>query len=246
MENVNNSYFDGYYKDIWKSIIPGELTVKEIEFILSYFNLQPGNKILDLMCGYGRHTLALARKGIEVTAIDNLNDYINEVSEIAKAEHLPVKAIKADVIDYNTGELFKLALCMGNSLNFFSEQETSRLLSSIYNQLEKGGHLLIHTWSLAEIAIKQFTEKSWSNIDGMKYLADAKYLFDPARIETETTIILPDGTTETKMAIDYIFSVAEMTSMLAKTGFVVKEFYSIPGRKKFKIGDPRAYIVAIK
>ena len=32
--------------------------------MLQYFNLQPESKVLDLMCGYGRHAIALAKKGI--------------------------------------------------------------------------------------------------------------------------------------------------------------------------------------
>ena len=62
MENINDSYFDGYYKELWRSIIPGELTIKEVDFMLPYFHLQPGSKVLDLMCGYGRHAIALAQK----------------------------------------------------------------------------------------------------------------------------------------------------------------------------------------
>ena len=76
MENVNNTYFDGYYKEIWRSYIPPELTVKETDFMIRHFNLQPGNKVLDIMCGYGRHAIALAEKGISVTAVDNLSEYI--------------------------------------------------------------------------------------------------------------------------------------------------------------------------
>jgi len=34
--------------------------------------------------------------------------------------------------------------------------------------------------------------------------------------------------------------------MLKEAGFVMKEIYSIPGRRKFALGDPRAYIVAEK
>jgi len=37
-----------------------------------------------------------------------------------------------------------------------------------------------------------------------------------------------------------------MEAMLNKTGFRLKEIYSIPGRKQFAVGDPRAYIVAEK
>ena len=51
---------------------------------------------------------------------------------------------------------------------------------------------------------------------------------------------------EEKEGVDYIFSIAEMETMLNKAGFNLKEIYSIPGRKKFTLGEPRAYIVAEK
>jgi SAM-dependent methyltransferase len=246
MENINNNFFDGHYKDIWRSLIPEELTVRETDFMLQYFNLQPGNKVLDLMCGYGRHAAALGRRGIEVTAVDNLGDYTEEITEIVKKENLPVKVIKVDAAMYKPEDVFDLAICMGNSLNFFNRKEATQLLSSVCSQLKKEGFLLINTWSLAEIAIKSFIDKSWNTINGLKYLTDSQYLFHPTRIEAETIIITPDGKMENKKAVDYIFSVAEMEDILADAGFVLKEIYSIPGRKKFKLGEPRAYIVAGK
>src|SRR5258705_9038405 len=120
MDNINDTYFDGYYKEIWRAMIPDELTRKEIEFIVPYFNLQPGNKVLDLMCGYGRHAIALAKKDISVTAVDNLGDYINEIRQVAEKENLPIKAVQSGVVEYKTDDKFDLILCMGNSLNFFN------------------------------------------------------------------------------------------------------------------------------
>ena len=73
----------------------------------------------------------------------------------------------------------------------------------------------------------------------------SKYLFSPSRIETETIIIGPKGT-EIKIAIDYIFSVSELTALLKKSRFTLKEIYSIPGKKTFKLGDLRAYITVDK
>lgn len=245
MENVNNSYFDGYYKDIWRSIIPSELTAKETEFMIEYFNLTPDKKVLDLMCGYGRHAIALASKGIEVTAVDNLSDYIDEIKETAAKKQLPLNAIKSDVMQFTTDDKYDLVICMGNSFNFFSPEEADKLLTKIYSFLNPNGQLLIHTWSVAEIAISQFKEKSWTEINGLKYLTSSKYLFSPTRIETETVIIGPKGT-ETKIAIDYVFSISELTDLLKKKGFTPKEIYSIPGKKSFKLGDPRAYITVKK
>jgi hypothetical protein len=59
-------------------------------------------------------------------------------------------------------------------------------------------------------------------------------------------MIALDGTTETKLAIDYIFSIAELEKMLTAAGLKLKEVYSIPGRKKFTLGEPRAYLIAEK
>jgi 2-polyprenyl-3-methyl-5-hydroxy-6-metoxy-1,4-benzoquinol methylase len=246
MPNINDTYFDGHYKDIWRSIIPDELTVKEVDFMLTYFNLQPGAKVLDLMCGYGRHAIALARKGMAVTAVDNLGDYTNEILEVAEKEQLPLKVIKADVTGYKQDEPVDLVLCMGNSLNFFNAEDCSRILTQVASCLEPGGHLLINSWTVAEIAIKNFKEKSWTMVGEMRFLTDAQFLFHPARIETESTIIAPDGKMETKKGIDYIFTINELETMLDTAGLQVKEIYSIPGRKKFTLGEPRLYLVASK
>jgi SAM-dependent methyltransferase len=246
MANINDSFFDGAYKEIWKTIIPDELTVKEIDFMMPFFNLQPGSKVLDLMCGYGRHAIALGRKGIAVTAVDNLPDYINEINETVSKEGLRVQTVLHGVLDYSAGEKFDLAICMGNSLNFFDATDTLKLFSNISSHLNPGGHLLINSWSIAEIALKNFNEKSWSQIGDKKFLTDSKLLFSPARIEIESTIIDNNGKSEIKQGVDYIFSLNEMEIMLNKAGLQLKEVYSIPGRKKFTVGEPRAYIVAEK
>jgi SAM-dependent methyltransferase len=246
MQNINDTFFDGAYKEIWKTIIPDELTMKEVDFMLPYFNLQAGSKVLDLMCGYGRHALALGRKGVAVTAVDNLGDYIDEIQQTATKEQLPVKAIKAAVIDYKADDIFDLAICMGNSLQFFNAADVTKLLSNISDHLKKGGHLLINSWSIAEIVMKEQGKKAWGQVGDLKFLTDSKFLFQPTRIETESTVIAPDGSAEVKTGIDYIYSINEMEAMLKTAGFVLKDVYSIPGRKKFTIGEPRAYFVAEK
>jgi cyclopropane fatty-acyl-phospholipid synthase-like methyltransferase len=246
MPNINDSFFDGHYKDIWKAMIPEQLTAKEVEFMLPYFNLQPGSKVLDLMCGYGRHAIALARKEISVTAVDNLGAYTAEITGIAKKEQLPLKVIQADVISYSIDEQFDLAICMGNSLNFFNAADTQKLLSNVSAHLAQGGYLLINSWSIAEIAFKNFSAHSSSKIGELEFVADSVFHFQPTRLETTSTIVDQAGEKETKTAIDYIYSLNEIETLLKNAGLQVKEIYSIPGRKKFTVGEPRAYIVAQK
>jgi SAM-dependent methyltransferase len=245
-ENINNIFFDGYYKEIWRSLIPEGLTAAEVDFLLDQANLKPGSKVLDLMCGYGRHALALGRKGIQVTAIDNLSEYVKEITEIAEREMLPVTCIQADVIEYEPAEAFDLAICLGNNLSFFDKKDTGKFFFTIASHLRKGGLFIANSWTIAEIVFKSFTPKTWSEINGLKYLAESKISFHPTRMETEMTIILADRSEEKKKAVDYIYSLNEFAVALEDAGFSVRDMWSIPGKKKFSFGEPRIYIVAEK
>ena len=82
--NINDSFFDSSYKYAWKKIIPPGLTEAEADFIFDVASLKKGDRLLDLMCGYGRHALEIGSRGVEVTAIDNLDDYVLEINEQAK------------------------------------------------------------------------------------------------------------------------------------------------------------------
>jgi len=246
MSNINDTYFDGYYKDIWKAIIPSELTVKEVDFMIQHFDLKPGMKVLDLMCGYGRHAIALAEKGISVTAVDNLVEYTDGISEIAKSKNLPIETITASIADFDPTDAYDLAICMGNSLNFFDYNDVLGIFKMISSNLKPSGHCLINSWSIAEITFKSFQEKGWSQIGDYKFLTDSKIVFHPTRIETEHLIIDGQDKKEIKKAVDYIYSISELDQLFKTAGLACDEIYSIPGRKKFSVGDPRAYIIASK
>jgi 2-polyprenyl-3-methyl-5-hydroxy-6-metoxy-1,4-benzoquinol methylase len=244
--NINDDYFDGHYKDLWKAIIPDILTEREINFILTYFSLQQGNSVLDIMCGYGRHALALGRKGINVTAVDNLPAYIAEIKEAATNENLQVEAIASGVLAYTPAKKYDLVMCMGNSLNFFNAKDTSSILSTLAGALKPGGHLLINSWSVAEIVFRSFKEAGESTIDGKVFANNNKILFQPTRMESESIITDENGFKEIKKGIDYIYSLNEMEQMLIAAGFTVKELFSIPGKKIFSLGEPRLYLIAQK
>jgi len=245
-ENVNNSFFDGYYKDIWRHFFPEKTTKAEVDFIVEEAKLNPGSYVLDLMCGYGRHAIEFAKRKINVTAVDNLPDYINEIREKSRSEELPLQSLCTDVLEMQIDQEYDAVICMGNSLQFFNEADVIRLLSNISEHLKAKGKLFINTWSIAEIAMNSFKEKSWSKIGELLFLTESKFLFHPTRIETNSIIITDTGEKEEKTGIDFIYSISELESIFNKTGFQLKEIYSIPGKKRFTVGEPRAYIVAEK
>jgi cyclopropane fatty-acyl-phospholipid synthase-like methyltransferase len=244
--NINNSFFSGIYKQVWRETIPSGLSEAEVDFIMEMAGLVKGDHVLDFMCGYGRHALELAKRGIQVTAIDNADEYITEIREQSNEAGLPVQAIHVDILQANLQDTFKAALCMGNSIAFFNKSDILSILSNVTSHLADGGTLVINSWTIAEIAIKYFKEKEWHYEGEFKCVVENKYLFNPPRIEFDQTVISPDGLIENIQGIDYIFTLDEMSEMFAASGLTLTGFFSTPRKRKFSLGDTHVYIVAKK
>jgi SAM-dependent methyltransferase len=244
--NLNNTFFEGSYKHAWKGISPQGLTQAEVDFILEIAELKRHDKVLDIMCGYGRHALELARRKTQVTAIDNLQDYIDEIEITAEKENLSIHAFPADILHAKLEDVYDAAICMGNSFAFFNREDAIAILKNISNHLKPGGVFIINSWMIAEIAIKHFREKDWHYAGEYKCLLDYKFCFHPSRIESEQTIIAPDGTIETAKGIDYIFTLDQLEEMFNEAGLKTKELYSTPRKRRFSLGDGHIYIVVEK
>ncbi|MCB0820944.1 MAG: methyltransferase domain-containing protein, partial [Bacteroidetes bacterium] len=79
------SAYDKYYET---EELFGEPYPELIEFFRTY-SLK--GKVLDLGCGQGRDSIAIARLGYEVTGIDNSRTGIEQMLEIAASENLNLK-----------------------------------------------------------------------------------------------------------------------------------------------------------
>ena len=241
--NINDRFFEGIYKEVWRKLIPPGLSEAECSFIEDVAQLEKNDKVLDLMCGYGRHALELGRRGYQVTAIDNSQAYVDEINTHVATENLPVKAIASGALEASLDQTYKAAICMGNSFAFFNREEATALLQKIASQLTAGGIFILNTWMIAEIAIKHFQEREWYYVDDYKYLLDYRFHFLPNRIESEHTLIAPNGTAEVLQGVDYIFTLQELENMFQAAGLQLKNIYSTPRKKPFRMGDNKAYLV---
>ena len=86
-----------WYKKGWTLDIQNmswvEDTNRQVDFLIKQLQLKGTEKILDLACGFGRHSLEFARRGYDVTGIDITPVYIDYANEQAKKENLNAKFI---------------------------------------------------------------------------------------------------------------------------------------------------------
>jgi len=236
--------FDGIYKDLWKEIVPEGLTQAEVEFILRVGNLNQGCKVLDIMCGYGRHALGLASNGVHVTAVDSLSKYIQSIEESNASSN--ITAILSDIRDLEIEERFDSVICMGNSFSSFNRNEAVFILKKVFSLLKPKGVFILNTWMISEIICRKFKEREWFQINGFKYILENRWLLRPTRIQTTHLIISENGSTESKEDMDYIFSFSEIDEIFKTIGFKLGKIYSTPRMKEFAMGDEYAYIIASK
>src|ERR1051325_4303030 len=64
------NFFSGIVVDMWRRAMPAEQTCLEADFLERGLQLQSGQRVLDVPCGSGRHSLELARRGYQMTGVD--------------------------------------------------------------------------------------------------------------------------------------------------------------------------------
>lgn len=243
--NWYKTFFDGLFLELWANAIPEEYTAAEVKFIKDITALAPKSNILDVPCGYGRHSIAFAQEGYAVTSIDIAETYINNLADAAQKQGLPIKAVQADILEYEVNGEFDLAICLGNSFSYFSYYPMLQFARNVCNVLQKGGSFLIHTGALAESLLPALKENEWLQVKDMLFLTKRSY--DPVEsiLQCDYSIISQDRR-EDKTAYQYIFTLAEVRRLLTEAGFTQMEQYSGFEKLPYRLGDRQAYLVAKK
>jgi len=122
------------------------ITRREVDLFSSILKLSVDDKILDLCCGQGRHSLELARRGFKyVEGIDRSHYLIQKAKTQARKEGLNVRFREGDArkLPYPP-DTFDVVMILGNSFGYFeTTQDDLRVLKEVYRVLKPWGKVLI-------------------------------------------------------------------------------------------------------
>ncbi len=97
-------------------------------------------KVLDLCGGAGRVALYLAKKGFDVTVVDNSGEMIKAGRKKARVEELKVRFVRMNAKDFSSSETFDYVLLMENSLEHVEERVIrERIVKVAHDSLVEGG-----------------------------------------------------------------------------------------------------------
>jgi len=140
-----------------------EMTRREVAFVHDALVLEGQERILDIGCGFGRHSIELARQGFRVVGVDISNSLIEYAREQARTAGLDIEFIHADIRQLSFENEFDavLNLCDGVIGYLETDQENHKLFEVVARALKVGGKSIIHIPS-ADHARKHFPSKTWS------------------------------------------------------------------------------------
>ena len=127
---------------------------KEIPFMLKCLPTSKRSRALDMACGSGRHSIALAQRGVEVVGFDNSVQMIKIARTLAEKEGASPEFLVADMlrIERVVDPGFDLIICLGNSLALLPTLDAVRkVVSSVYSLLSPGGSFVLQVLNFEEI-----------------------------------------------------------------------------------------------
>ncbi len=195
-------------------------TAFETEFLLREMQLQPGMKVLDLGCGTGRHSVALAEKGIEMTGLDISSGQLSEAKKKADSAGVKINFIQADASGFSLSGKFDAAICIcEGSFGLLSIDDDPLthdevILRNLSAALKPGAPLLMTVRNSFEL-IRQFSDED---------IAAGK--FDPY---TLTRVVrlgewYPGFDPEIEVK-EKCYTPMELRMLLEKTGFTVDQLW---------------------
>ena len=178
-----------------------------------------GGDVLDAPCGFGRHSIPLARAGYRVTGADRAQPLIEEARRRAAGQRWP----KWAVADYRElpmpGESFDLVINLFSSLGYLGDEQDTRALAEFRRVLRPAGRLVVETMH-RDALVRSFREQDWQLLGEGRLLLEQR-TFDPASgvAQMTQTLVPADGTRESRTMSLRVYTATELLAMLDRAGF---------------------------
>jgi len=199
------------------------ITSREIDLFLNILKLSPEDRILDLCCGQGRHSLELARRNFRnVEGLDRSHYLIQKAKARAKKEDINIRFREGDArkIPYPPDN-FDVVTILGNSFGYFETiQDDLRVLKEVFKVLKPWGKLLIEVAD-GDYLKEHFQSRSWEWVDKKHFVCRERSLsLDKQRlISREVITHVEKGVIADQFYAERLYSKESLIRLLETAGF---------------------------
>lgn len=233
--------------DWYRSAYPPEMvklpwadkTVSEVDRFMTMLRPRGDERVLDLGCGTGRHSLELVRRGFDVVGVELLESNVEVAERDAEEQGLRTEFIAADLRELSLEDDFDIVVTFNDGgIGYFeTEDENLKTFAVIARALRSGGRHLGQTPNRL-FAEKHMPERTWILGNESVELTDHVWNDKRHRLEGTAASIWFGEVFEKLEPIPYssrLYLVEELQEIYASLGMTLTNTFRGSG----KAGRPR-------
>ena len=212
-------FFEGAPVDLWLQAVSPEHTAREADALVTALDLPAGAELLDVPCGGGRLSSALAARGYRMTGIDWSHEFLAHArsSDIGH----DVTWERRDMRDLPWPARFDGAFCFGNSFGYLDDEGNEAFLRAVAAALKPGARFVLETPMVLENMLGWIQDRPWWQVGSMRLLVVNRY--DPVRgrLDIEYTHI-SNGQVDTRYGSHRAYTYRQLVELIEGAGFTVR------------------------
>lgn len=220
---------DHYLPTLRRSLDDGQ-SDREVDHLVTALDLDPGDRVLDVACGHGRHANRLAERGYDIAGLDASEEFLELAREDARERGVDPDYAHGDMRDlpWDPGE-FDAAYSVFTSFGFFDDAGNRRVLEEARRVVQPGGRFLLDTADRDGI-LYDFRPESVRRFENGDLLVETRS-FDPRTgfNRAERTTVVDDRTRSGVYEVR-LYSHTELATRLDDAGFdLVADYGDLEG-----------------
>lgn len=207
---------------------------------------RPVKQVLDLACGPGRHLLAFAKYGLDVTGVDSSAYLLNQAANKLAQQQLSANLVHADLLDFQTEQKFDLITNLFTSFGYYQRpQDNQRVLEQAHQRLAPSGTLVLETFGKEQL-IRDIQPVHLTEYDNGDIRIERPLLTEQLQVLSNEWLLIRGEQVFRREYQHYVYTAAELTSMLQQAGFEQIRCYGSFQGDDYDLDAERLILVAEK
>jgi len=198
-------------------------TVRDVDLLIRAVKLEHNDRILDLCCGQGRHSIELARRGFRhITGLDRSKYLIRLAKKRASSENLTIHFHEGDARIIRLPEnTFHSVVLFGNSFGYFeTEDDDLAVLEAVERVLVSEGTLAMDLVD-GEWLKTHYEARSWEWIDQNHFVCRERSLAGDGRrlVSREVIVHAEKGVIADQFYAERLYTRDSIAELLTRAGY---------------------------
>ena len=241
--NTSKDWFASWFDTSYYHILYKHRDQKEARLfmanLVAFLGLKQHDKILDLACGKGRHSLFLNSLGFDVVGADLSQNSIDHANEFSNETLRFVQRDMRDPLNLKYDAIFNLFTSFGY---FEKDSEDLKVLENIKNGLKSENSVAIIDFLNVDKAVKNMVAKETILRNDIKF--NITRSFENGFIIKKIEVVTPTETIDYFERIKYL-DLQKIQSYLNTTGLKLKHTFGDYDLQEFDVTNSNRLILII-